>query len=118
MGYSEDITAALAHAKKAAPRAKVGHAALHAEAVRAAVWLARKGHDDRQEHGARLAWYLACYRLGHGAADKGLCLSGPCGTGKTVALQLLAQYVGSCYMTATEAVERYRADVDGWAEMV
>jgi len=118
MAFSDELRNIMAGAKRDAPAPQPEPEAMRKEATRAAIWLARHGHDDRERHGERLAWYLACYRLGHGAADKGICLSGPCGTGKTVALRLLARWVGAHYMTATQAVESYRADAEGWPEIV
>lgn len=118
MKCRSDLDMILKGAKRAAQRPPPSGEEVAREATRAAIWLARQGHDERHQHGEVLAWYMACYKLGHGAAAKGLALRGPVGTGKTVALQLLCRWTGAKYRTAAEIVDLYQADAEGWHEVM
>lgn len=118
MAFSDELTAILSQARQAPPPEQPDQETLRKHATRAAIWLARHGHDDRHDHGVKLAYYLACCELKHSAATKGLCLSGQCGTGKTVALRLLAKWTGAHYLTASLAVELYRANPQVWEETI
>lgn len=68
-------------------------------------WLAQRGYDDRDGNATVIAGYLVDYLYGRNST--GLMLCGPCGVGKTLALHMVARYVGAEFVTAAGLAQAY-----------